>query len=145
MGLLDRIKKAVSSGGGVVGTSPSEQFPTTLDLVHAALSRFESSRARAGGWVSVWIRDPRGKELGVIQYSGDGILNLCSPDDIDLAALFRSSGREDLALRCDERSSAMFAIQDATLEEVALAIDLVVTGAFEPPKDIVVMAEIDPG
>ncbi|QYK46952.1 MAG: hypothetical protein KF838_09160 [Phycisphaeraceae bacterium] len=145
MGWLDRLKKAIGGGGGVVGTWPSDQFSTVRDLVHAALSRFESSRASNGGWVSIWIHNAKGKELGVIQYAGDGIINLCSRDDIDLAALLRSAGREDLASRCDERDSAMFALQNPTREEVALAIDLVISLAYAENEGGRVMVEIDPG
>lgn len=145
MGWLDRLKKAIGDGGGVVGTCPSEQFSTVRDLVHAALSRFENSRASHGGWVSVWIHSANGKELGVIQYAGDGIINLNSRDDIDLAALLRSAGREDLASRCDERDSAMFALQSPTREEVTLAIDLVISVAYAENEGGRVMVEIDPG
>ncbi|MBX3317409.1 MAG: hypothetical protein KF902_11170 [Phycisphaeraceae bacterium] len=145
MGWLDRLKTAIGGGGGVVGTWPSDQFSTVRDLVHDGLSRFENSRARNGGWVSVWIHNAKGKELGVIQYAGDGIINLCSRDDIDLAALLRSGGHEALASRCDERDSAMFALQNPTLDEVALAIDLVIGLAYAENEGGRVMVEIDPG
>lgn len=145
MGWLNRLKGAISKSGGPVGTTPSDAFATPLDLVHEALARFESSKARRGGWVSIWVRNPAGKELGIIQYAGDGLVNLCDRDDIDPAALLRAAGREDLASRCEERDSAMHSITDATVEDVTLVIDLVLTAAYGAPDGVIIEAEIDPG
>lgn len=143
MGWMDRVRKAISSGGGAVGVAPSEQFPSSLGLIHAALVRFDGSRARNGGWVTVTIRDSTGKQIGIMQYAGDGLINLCDRDDIDLRALLRSAGREELAERCDERDSAMFAIEGATREDVAYALELVILAEMESKGDLVVEASIE--
>lgn len=145
MGWLDRLKKSISPAQSAVGTAPSDAFATPLDLIHTALTRFESSKARNGGWVSIWVRDPGRKQLGIVQYAGDGLINLCDRDDIDPAALLRAAGREDLASRCEERDSAMHSITDATIEDVALVIDLVLTAAYGAPDGVIIEAEIDPG
>lgn len=143
MGWLNRLKGAMSKPGAAIGSAPSDAFATPTDLVHQALTRFETSKARDGGWVSIWIRDASGKQLGLIQYAGDGLVNLCDRDDIDPAALLRSAGRDDLASRCEERDSAMHAIDGATVEDVTLVIDLIITAAFAPPPGSVVEAAIE--
>ena len=145
MGWLDRMKRSLSTGAGIVGTTPSAQFSSPLELVHAALTRFESSRVRNGGWVSFRIRDTFANQLGIIQYAGDGLVNLCDRDDIDPGALLRSAGREDLAARCEERDSAMYAVADATVEDITLLIDLVLAAAFGAPTGVLIEAEIESG
>lgn len=143
MGWLNRLKGAVSRPAATVGVAPSDAFPTPTDLIHAALTRFESSKARNGAWISIWIRDAADKQLGIIQYAGDGLVNLCDRDDIDVAALLRSAGRDDLAARCEERDSAMYRVADATIEDTTLVIDLIITAAFAPPPGAVVQAAIE--
>lgn len=144
MGLLDRIRKAVSaSGTGVVGSSPSEQFPTSMDLVHEGLSRFAKSPAREGGWLTVLVKDAGGRQIGIVQHTAGELINLCDRDDIDLRALFVAAGREDLAARCDERDSAMFGIERATAEEIALAMELVIVSGIAPGAGSVIEAKIE--
>ncbi len=145
MGWMDRIKKAVSSGGaaGPVGIAPSEAFPTSVELLHAGLSRLAGPPAREGAWLSISVRDANGRELGVVQHSTGGIVNLCDRDDIDLPALLTAAGREDLAARCDRRDSALFDIEGATLEEVAYAIELVLVSGFAPPTGSTFEAKIE--
>jgi hypothetical protein len=146
MGWLNRLKEAMSNtSGGTIGTAPSDAFATPLDLIHEALTRFQASKARDGGWVSVWIRDRSGKQVGIVQYAGDGLVNLCDRDDIDVAALLRSAGRDDLASRCEERDSAMYRVADATVEEITLVIDLILTAAFGAPDGVVIEAAIEAG
>jgi hypothetical protein len=144
MGLLDRIRKAVSaSGTGPVGTSPSEAFPASVDLIHEGLSRFARSPAREGGWLTIQVRDAGGREIGIVQHTAGELINLCDRDDIDLRALFVSAGREDLAARCDERDSAMFGIEGATVEEIALAMELVIVSGIAPGDGAVIEARIE--
>lgn len=143
MGWLDRLKKVASGGAGRVGASPSDEFPTSIDLIHAALVRFENAPARSGGWITLRVKDTAGRQIGLMQYAGDGLVNLCDRDDIDLRALLVAAGREELAGRCDERDSAMFAIADATIEEVAFALELVIVSARSAQADTVVEAEIE--
>lgn len=143
MGWLERLRKTMAGGAGLVGAAPSPEFASPLDLVHEALVRFQSSTAHDDGWLTVTVRDEGGGQIGMVQHRTGGLINLCDRDDIDLAALLRSAGRNDLSVRCEERDSAMFAIADATPEEIALAIDLVLTAAFEPPHGSIVEARIE--
>lgn len=143
MGLLDRLKKAMASGTGSIGVSPSDSFPTSVDLIHEGLSRFAGSAAREGGWLTIVVKDAGGRQIGIVQHTSGELINLCDRDDIDLRALFVAAGREDLAARCNERDSAMFAIEGATVEEVALAIELVITSGIAPGPGSVVEAKIE--
>lgn len=143
MGLLDRLKKAMSSGTGPIGISPSDAFPTSVDLIHEGLSRFAKSPAREGGWLTILVKDAAGRQIGIVQHTSGELINLCDRDDIDLRALFVAAGREDLATRCDERDSAMFGIENATVEEIALAMELVIVSGIAPGPGTTIEAKIE--
>lgn len=140
MGLFSFRKGAASARDrlGLVGTSPSPEYPDPIALFEEAVDRHFKFHMD-GGWATFEAQRDGG---AVVVQVVNMAVNTCL-EPVNMAAVLERAGLSELAERVEVMDNDLFEIRGAGPHELAQVVDAVFRQHYGLPNGYAVKAEVE--